>query len=179
MVAYLGALKAGAIVSVIDPQYPPDRQNVLLEVAGPKFLVCIQRANEEFGKPVDTVTDFIAKNLEIRSYIPALALQDDGSLKGGLVNGSDILEPQTSSRGQYPGVLVGPDSGATLSFTSGSEGKPKGVQGRHFSLAHYFPWMAERFGLSEDDRFTMLSGIAHDPIQVSCHWLSSFRSLID
>lgn len=27
--------------------------------------------------------------------------------------------------------------------------------------------MAERFGLSDQDRFTMLSGIAHDPIQVS------------
>ena len=25
--------------------------------------------------------------------------------------------------------------------------------------------MAERFNLSENDRFTMLSGIAHDPIQ--------------
>lgn len=36
---------------------------------------------------------------------------------------------------------------------------------RHFSLTHYFPWMAETFNLSENDSFTMLSGIAHDPIQ--------------
>lgn len=41
----------------------------------------------------------------------------------------------------------------------------RGVLGRHFSLAYYFPWMKERFGLSENDKFTMLSGIAHDPIQ--------------
>ncbi len=66
-----------------------------------------------------------------------------------------------------PRVQVGPDSIPTLSFTSGSEGRPKGVQGRFFSLTYYFPWMAERFGLSEEDRFSMLSGIAHDPIQVS------------
>ncbi|CEI86310.1 Putative L-aminoadipate-semialdehyde dehydrogenase [Rhizopus microsporus] len=42
---------------------------------------------------------------------------------------------------------------------------PKGVRGRHFSLTHFYPWMAETFGLSSQDKFTMLSGIAHDPIQ--------------
>lgn len=36
---------------------------------------------------------------------------------------------------------------------------------RHFSLTHYYPWMANTFNLSEKDQFTMLSGIAHDPIQ--------------
>ncbi|KAJ1676930.1 large subunit of alpha-aminoadipate reductase, partial [Spiromyces aspiralis] len=62
-------------------------------------------------------------------------------------------------------VEVGPDSIGTLSFTSGSTGIPKGVRGRHFSLTHFYPWMGEEFGLNSDDRFTMLSGIAHDPIQ--------------
>lgn len=76
-----------------------------------------------------------------------------------------MLEEQQKFKSDLPGVLVGPDSTPTLSFTSGSEGKPKGVKGRHFSLTHYFPWMAETFGLSENDKFTMLSGIAHDPIQ--------------
>ncbi|KAL1839461.1 hypothetical protein VTK73DRAFT_4034 [Phialemonium thermophilum] len=165
VVAYMGALKAGATVSVLDPQYPPDRQKVLLDVARPKFLVCIQRANEAFGKPADTVLNFIATNLDIKSSIPALELSDGGDLKGGLVDGEDCLAPYASRRSDYPNVQVGPDSIPTLSFTSGSEGRPKGVQGRHFSLTYYTPWMAERFGLSENDRFTMLSGIAHDPIQ--------------
>jgi hypothetical protein len=39
------------------------------------------------------------------------------------------------------------------------------VLGRHFSLAKYFPWMAEKFGLSSESVFACLSGIAHDPIQ--------------
>ena len=77
----------------------------------------------------------------------------------------DVLDGQQKLKSDLPGVLVGPDSTPTLSFTSGSEGKPKGVKGRHFSLTHYFPWMAKTFGLSEKDKFTMLSGIAHDPIQ--------------
>lgn len=162
----MGALKAGATVSVLDPQYPPERQKVLLEVANPQFLVCIQRASDEFGKLSDTVVEFITSNLKIKATVPALQLIADGTLKGGLIGGQDVLEPQAAQRHlDITDVLVGPDSNPTLSFTSGSEGRPKGVLGRHFSLTYYFPWMAQRFGLSENDRFTMLSGIAHDPIQ--------------
>ena len=115
--------------------------------------------------------------------MPGLELLDDGTLKGGSLesDGVDVLEKQQSSKSQHPGVVVGPDSQPTLSFTSGmlrsnktehfidwkagSEGIPKGCKGRHYSLTYYQSWMAERFNLSENDRFTMLSGIAHDPIQ--------------
>jgi L-aminoadipate-semialdehyde dehydrogenase len=34
--------------------------------------------------------------------------------------------------------------------------------------------MAERFGLSADSKFTMLSGIAHDPIQRDSKFLFVF-----
>jgi len=167
VVAYMGALKAGATVSVLDPHYPPERQKILLDVARPRFLVYIERAKEEFGQPSDIVMDFIVNNLSIKSTVPALELLDNGELRMGNVDGKDSLKSQASGREALPNVLVGPDSVPTLSFTSGSEGRPKGVLGRHFSLTYYLPWMAERFGLSEEDRFTMLSGIAHDPIQVS------------
>ena len=59
----MATLKARATVSVIDPQYPSERQKILLNVASPRFLVCIQRANKEFGKPSDIVMDFISSNL--------------------------------------------------------------------------------------------------------------------
>ncbi|RMZ75817.1 hypothetical protein DV737_g5114, partial [Chaetothyriales sp. CBS 132003] len=119
VVAYMGALKAGATVSVLDPQYPPERQKILLDVARPRFLICIQRANEEFGKPSDVVMDFVVNNLSIKTTVPALELCSNGELKGGNVNGQDCLQPQDSD---ITGVLVGPDSIPTLSFTSGSEG---------------------------------------------------------
>ncbi|KAJ5219972.1 NRPS-like protein biosynthetic cluster [Penicillium chermesinum] len=165
VVAYMGALKAGATVSVLDPQYPHERQKVLLEVANPRFLVHIERAAEDAGPIAETVSEFIASSLSIKAHIPALRLQDDGEILGGLHQGQDVLQPYEHLKEQLPDVLIGPDSAPTLSFTSGSEGKPKGVQGRHFSLTYYTPWMQERFGLSKDDKFTMLSGIAHDPIQ--------------
>ena len=160
-----GILISGATFSVLDPLYPPDRQVIYLDVSKPRGLIVLQRATEEAGPLTQKVKDFIVETLELKVRIPALKLQDDGTLSGGTINGKDCLEKQASNKSSMPNVLVGPDSTPTLSFTSGSEGRPKGVQGRHYSLTYYFDWMAERFGLSEDDSFTMLSGIAHDPIQ--------------
>ena len=64
----------------------------------------------------------------------------------------------------------GPDTPACLTFTSGSTGEPKAVLGRHGSLTHFLPWQSERFGVTADDRFSMLSGLAHDPIQRDMFW---------
>ena len=165
VVTVMGILKAGATFSVLDPAYPPDRQNIYLEVSMPKGLIVIAKATEDSGPMSDKVRQFIGHQLQLKTEIPALRLEDDGNLVGGLTDGKDILAEYSDLRAKSPGVIVGPDSTPTLSFTSGSEGKPKGVRGRHYSLAFYFDWMAKTFKLSGDDKFTMLSGIAHDPIQ--------------
>ena len=115
--------------------------------------------------------EFLETELKIRVEVPALELLPDGSSLGGPPPPSsspplgDVLSSHTNLADTDPNVIIGPDSIGTLSFTSGSTGIPKGVKGRHYSLTHFFPWMEERFELSEKSRFTMLSGIAHDPIQ--------------
>ncbi|KAK3064007.1 large subunit of alpha-aminoadipate reductase, partial [Coniosporium uncinatum] len=165
VVAIMGTLKSGAGFSVLDPQYPPDRQQIYLDVARPRAMIVIEKATQEARPLSQQVKDFVSDTLDLRTEIPALKLQDDGTLLGGMMDGKDRLQEQQSLKEQMPDVLVGPDSTPTLSFTSGSEGRPKGVLGRHYSLCKYFPWMAKTFGLSTDSCFTMLSGIAHDPIQ--------------
>lgn len=165
VVAVMGTLKAGGTFSVLDPAYPPDRQNIYLEVAKPRALVVIDKATQEAGALDEKVRTHIKDNLDLKTEVPALRLHNDGNLTGGSAHGKDILESVLSRKAKSPGIVVGPDSTPTLSFTSGSEGKPKGVRGRHYSLAYYFDWMAKTFKLSENDKFTMLSGIAHDPIQ--------------
>ena len=174
VVAVMGVLKAGATFSVIDPLYPPERQKIYLEVAQPKALVNIAKATLEAGQLSHTVRSYV-NELNLKAEVPALRLTDDGYLEGGLIQGRDVFTDVRTDAFKDPDVLVGPDSNPTLSFTSGSEGRPKGVLGRHFSLAYYFPWMKERFGLNEQDRFTMLSGIAHDPIQVRKSFLQSVK----
>ena len=165
VVAVMGILKAGATFSVLDPAYPPERQNIYLGVSRPRALVTIQKATQVAGELSEKVRSFIDSTLDLKTEVTALVLRDDGALSGGDQNGRDIFDNVSELRSKRPAVVVGPDSIPTLSFTSGSEGKPKGVRGRHFSLAYYFDWMAKTFNMSANDKFTMLSGIAHDPIQ--------------
>ena len=154
--AIMGVLRAGATFSVIDPQYPPPRQKVYLQVAQPSGLIVLERA----GKIIDEIDEYITseQDFRLKCKILDLKLLDDGTLSS---SNHELVAVQDAIK--YP--ELGPDSIGTLSFTSGSTGLPKGVRGRHYSLTRFYPWMSAEFGLCEHDRFTMLSGIAHDPIQ--------------
>lgn len=140
-------------------RYPSDRQIIYLDVARPKALIIIERASQEAGKLSEQVRNWISSNLNLNTEIPGLMLRDDGVLRGGQIDSKDVLEPQAHLADKLPGIVIGPDDTPTLSFTSGSEGRPKGVKGRFFSLSSYVPWMAKTFNLTENDKFTMLSGI--------------------
>ncbi|CAG8507913.1 10748_t:CDS:10 [Acaulospora morrowiae] len=162
VIAIMGVLKAGATFSVIDPAYPPERQNIYLSVAKPRGIIILNRT----GTLHSSVSEYIQENLDIKCTILALSILDDGFIRGGNDGPiKDVLNNVRDRVSQDIDILIGPDSIGTLSFTSGSTGIPKGVRGRHFSLTYYYPWMSQEFGLSDNDRFTMLSGIAHDPIQ--------------
>ncbi|KAJ3025118.1 UNVERIFIED_CONTAM: large subunit of alpha-aminoadipate reductase [Siphonaria sp. JEL0065] len=141
VVAVMGVLKSGATFSVIDPAYPPPRQIVYLQVAQPRGLVVLKKAGELDAQ----VRDYVSNELQIKIEIPALEIQGDGSLTGGATSGSadDVLASAQDLKSINTNVVLGPDSVGTLSFTSGST----------------------EFKLTEDEHFTMLSGIAHDPIQ--------------
>ncbi|KAI1479590.1 large subunit of L-aminoadipate-semialdehyde dehydrogenase [Daldinia eschscholtzii] len=165
VIALMGTLASGATMTVLDPAYPPARQKIYLEVSQPRALIKIGRATDENGPLADLVQGYIDQELQLKAQVPELRLLDDGTLAGGQVDSQDIFEPLRSFASSPPDVIVGPDSNPTLSFTSGSEGRPKGVLGRHYSLTRYFGWMAERFNLSTESRFTLLSGLAHDPVQ--------------
>ncbi|KAK3355197.1 hypothetical protein B0H65DRAFT_515791 [Neurospora tetraspora] len=165
VVALMGILTSGATMTVLDPAYPPARQQIYLEVAQPSALLRIGRATDENGPLAPLVQKYIDDELKLKTDVPDLRLRDDGILYGGEVDGKDIFAEVRQLASAPPDVIVGPDSNPTLSFTSGSEGRPKGVLGRHYSLVRYFGWMAERFNLSSESRYTLLSGIAHDPVQ--------------
>lgn len=131
-------------------------------MAQPRALVILKGA----GTIGPSVREFLTTELKIRVEVPALEILRDGTIYGGTnPHGVDVLQSHVRLGDTDPNVALGPDSVGTLSFTSGSTGIPKGVKGRHFSLTHFFPWMGERFGLNQTSKFTMLSGIAHDPIQ--------------
>ncbi|HEY9402725.1 MAG TPA: amino acid adenylation domain-containing protein, partial [Pyrinomonadaceae bacterium] len=146
--AVLGTLKAGAAFLVLDPAYPISRLLDYLEMAKPRALIRLEAA----GELPTALEEFVAaSDVRCRLDLPALT---DAAASGFLAQHSPAM----------PNVAVGADDLAYISFTSGSTGRPKAIMGRHGPLSHFLPWQRETFGLVESDRYSMLSGLSHDPL---------------
>src|SRR3712207_7746250 len=57
-----------------------------------------------------------------------------------------------------------------------STGTPKGIVGTERSLSHFLDWHVRTFGLDETDRFSLLSGLSHDPLLRSEEHTSELQS---
>ena len=142
VVAIYAILEAGAAFTILDPAYPPSRLETILEQTQPKALICLESAGvlpSELERTVATIH-------------PCLKLPANGHWNGAR---PEPLAP----------MKIGRNDLAYISFTSGSTGKPKGIMGRHGSLTHFLPWLTDTFSYTENDRFSMLSGLSHDPLQ--------------
>ncbi len=148
VLAILGILKAGAAFMILDPAYPPNRLLNQLAQSQPKSFLHLEGS----GSLPTELEMFCKKHPQI-SY-----LQLSNSPHSSL---NDPLKRYSS---KHPGVQISPESLAYVAFTSGSTGAPKGILGSHRPLAHFFTWHIETFGFTPIDRFSMLSGLAHDPI---------------
>jgi L-2-aminoadipate reductase len=74
--------------------------------------------------------------LDIVCEIPGLHINQDGSVSGGqsAESTTDVFDDVREKAAQDTGVVIGPDSIGTLSFTSGSTGIPKGKSYGQYSV---------------------------------------------
>jgi amino acid adenylation domain-containing protein/non-ribosomal peptide synthase protein (TIGR01720 family) len=145
--AMLGVLGAGGAFVVLDPAYPPARLARQLAAARPRVLL---RAESAGALPAE-VEAWLAGAGAAVLELPSLAA----------ARRTDFLGEMAATA---PEVDVGPEDVAYVAFTSGTTGEPKGIVGTHRPLSHFVAWQRETFGLGEDDRFALLSGLAHDPL---------------
>ncbi|GAX42390.1 amino acid adenylation domain-containing protein [Tolypothrix sp. NIES-4075] len=145
--AILGVLKAGAAFVILDPAYPTSRLIDYLQISQPRAFIQITAARE--------LPAAISASLDL-SCCCRLQLPHD-SMVG-------IRRLFADYATDNPEVSVEPDNLAYVAFTSGSTGKPKGILGTHRPLSHFLQWHCETFGLNESDKFSMLSGLSHDPL---------------
>ncbi|HSK76239.1 MAG TPA: amino acid adenylation domain-containing protein [Thermoanaerobaculia bacterium] len=106
----------------------------------------------------------LAEIFRIAAPKALLRMEAAGSLPESLEGCPRLDLPAALPDLPAPDVVTGPDDLAYVAFTSGSTGTPKAVAGPHRPLSHFLAWHRERFGLGESDRFSLLSGLAHDPL---------------
>jgi non-ribosomal peptide synthetase component F len=145
--AVLGALRAGGAFTLLDPAYPAPRLVEMLRIATPHALIRMEAA----GPLPEAVEEWLAA-----AGCPRLDLPGDGAA---------AVLARVEGMAKDVDVEIGPEDIAVVGFTSGSTGTPKAILGRHGPLTHFLPWQCARFELSGEDRFSLLSGLAHDPLQ--------------
>ena len=116
MTAVLGVLKAGAAYVPLDPEYPAERLNLMLDNAG-----CVA----------------VLTNETLASTLPQTMVQ---------VVYLDRDWPQINSENvDNPRIEIPPDSLVNVIYTSGSTGVPKGVAMTHRALSNLVCWQTREF----------------------------------
>lgn len=131
----LGVSRSGAAFCVADAAWPAARVQAIVEQLRPTLLLVAGDTACDASFDVDVVRADAA-------FFNGAADEDDAD---------DEAE-------------VDPAADAYVMFTSGSTGRPRAVVTAHAPLVHFVKWHAHEHGFSADDRFSLLSGLAHDPV---------------
>lgn len=133
IVGLMGILKSGAAYVPIDPSYPTDRINYII--------------NDSSATVIITKNKF----LEELSFFNGNCICLD-NLSNELNECSDIR----------PERINKPDDLAYVIYTSGSTGQPKGVEIRHEGAVNFLLHVSETPGIKSNDVFTAIATICFD-----------------
>ncbi|WP_456279946.1 surfactin non-ribosomal peptide synthetase SrfAA [Bacillus sp. K7] len=134
--AVLGVLKAGAAFVPIDPDYPDQRIDYILQDSGARLLL----KQEGISVPDSFSGDVIL--LDGNRTILSLPLDEN-----------DEENPETD---------VNAENLAYMIYTSGTTGQPKGVMVEHHALVNLCFWHHDAFNMTAEDRSAKYAGFGFD-----------------
>ncbi len=137
IVGLLGIIKAGAAYLPLDPTYPQERLNFMLEDARVSILVTQQHLVKTLIQP------------ESSGVFSIVCLDSD----------REIVAQQSS---QNPTTNIIPQNLAYVIYTSGSTGKPKGVLIEHRGLYNLALAQIEAFNLNSNHRVLQFASMSFD-----------------
>lgn len=133
MPALLGVMKRGCNYIPLDPAFPAERLNFMLQDAAADWLVAESDTLNLFD-------DFGGKTAQIdRDW-------------------NDVLQADA----HHEPVNYNPDEVMYTLYTSGSTGKPKGVQVMQRNVVNLLRAMADKPGISTDDKFIAVTSLSFD-----------------
>lgn len=152
--AVLGTLSSGRGYVPLNRTFPPERTRSMLVRSRCRTLVVDTESLHQLPE--------VLRDVEHPLVIVAPGLEDPGEwrrrLPGHVVLGENNL---VSSAPRRPREVEG-DAIAYLLFTSGSTGTPKGVMVAHRNVVPFVEAMVERYGITEQDRFSQNFDLTFD-----------------
>ena len=138
-IASLGVLKAGCAYQPLDPSYPKERLNFMMQDANAKLLISDKKLR-------DIVDEYKGEVIMIEKG--EMIMENEG--------GYD------SASASHTPASINPDSLFILLYTSGSTGVPKGCQLTHANLVTFCHWYQRYYGLKPEHRVAAYASYGFD-----------------
>ncbi len=132
IIALLAILKSGAAYIPLDPEYPQQRINYMLEDGGAKLLLASRKYAGRFSSPA---TELVLE---------------------------DAIEKAKAHPKHNPGITVTGKDLAYIIYTSGSTGRPKGVMVEHGNLVNLLCSMQQVPVINQYDTLLAVTTISFD-----------------
>ncbi|MCW5314092.1 amino acid adenylation domain-containing protein [Nostoc sp. KVJ3] len=134
IIGVLGILKAGAAYVPIDPSYPQERIEFMLQDSGTSVLL---------------TQSFIKDQLSLSKLEHQVICLDEETFNSALTDN--------------PNVKITPDNLAYIIYTSGSTGRPKGVMIEHRAIVNLSLAWAKTFQVQSQSRLLQFVSFSFDP----------------
>jgi len=150
----LGALMLGHGYVPLNCTFPTDRTKIMLQRSGCRAMIVDSQSESQI--------DQVLTGLEHEMVVVLPDRADTGELSARWPMHRFIGAGQMVSHDHWRAADVSPDSPAYILFTSGSTGLPKGVVVTHSNAKHYVDFIADRYSITPEDRFSQMFEMTFD-----------------
>lgn len=157
----LGALLRGHGYVPLNPAFPPERTSTMLRRSRCRSIVVGGESEAHLGHVLENHPEQLVLLLPDRENVGDL---QEAWPQHTFVASGDFDAADSGPKGGAGGLagIVDPSSTAYLMFTSGSTGTPKGVPVSHRNVVPFIETMADRYGITEVDRFSHTFDLTFD-----------------